>query len=62
MNYFAYPSMFGWLAVVAAFWIAGAWLKGGRMKALRRLGPSAVHRRTFRGVLAAPARPAEPAP
>ncbi|MBI3091281.1 MAG: ribonuclease HII [Candidatus Tectomicrobia bacterium] len=32
------------------------------LEALRRLGPTAVHRRTFRGVLAAPARPAEPAP
>src|SRR5262245_53290894 len=38
MNYFAYPSMLGWLAVVAALWLAGGWLKRRRMKALKILG------------------------
>src|SRR5437879_3710498 len=38
MNYFAYPSMFGWLVVVAALWLAGGWLRRRRLKALAILG------------------------
>jgi Ca-activated chloride channel family protein len=38
MNYFAYPSMFGWLVVVAFLWLAGGWLRRRRMKALAILG------------------------
>ena len=47
MNYFAYPSMFGWLAVVAALWLAGAWLGRRRMKALRILGQPPTIQRMF---------------
>lgn len=38
MNYFAYPSMFGWFGVVLALWFSGAWLKRRRAKALEILG------------------------
>ena len=42
MNYFAYPSMFGWFVVVAALWLAGGWLRRRRLKALAILGQPAT--------------------
>ena len=51
MNYFAYPSMFGWLVVVAALWLAGGWLRRRRAKALMILGqPSTIKRMFPRGL------------
>ena len=47
MNYFAYPSMFGWLAVVAVLALSGAWLQRRRSKALRMLGESSTIQRMF---------------
>jgi Ca-activated chloride channel family protein len=45
VSYFAYPSMFGWLAVVFALWVSGGWLHRRRMKVLKVLGqPSTILR------------------
>src|SRR5882724_3530090 len=45
MNYFAYPSMFGWLLAVGAFWVAGGWLRRRRRKAFAILGQPATIKR-----------------
>ena len=47
MNYFAYPSMFGWFLVVLALWIAGAWLRRRRLMVLRILGEPPTIQRMF---------------
>ena len=47
MNYFAYPSMLGWLFVVLGLWMAGAWLRRRRLKALQILGEPATIQRMF---------------
>ncbi len=52
MNYFAYPSMFGWLAVVLGIWIAGGWLRRRRMKVLGILGQASTIQRLFPAGLA----------
>ncbi len=45
MNYFAYPSMLGWLVVVLAVGLAGGWLRRRRLKVLQILGqPSTIQR------------------
>jgi Ca-activated chloride channel homolog len=38
VNYFAYPSMFGWFGAVVAIWIAGGWWRRQRLTALQALG------------------------
>jgi Ca-activated chloride channel family protein len=52
MNYFAYPSMFGWLVVVAALWLAGGWLRGQRKKAFVLIGQTATIKRMLPAGLA----------
>jgi Ca-activated chloride channel family protein len=52
MNYFAYPSMFGWLFVVAVLWLAGGWLRRRRLKALAILGQPATILRMLPDALA----------
>ena len=42
VSYFAYPSMFGWMAVVLALWISGGWLRHRRMNVLKILGESST--------------------
>src|SRR5262245_52428350 len=51
MNYFAYPSMFGWLLAAGAFWVAGGWLRRRRRKAFAILGqPATIIRMLPRGL------------
>ena len=52
MNYFAYPSMAGWLGVVLALWFASGWFARRRMKVLGILGQSSTIQRMFPARLA----------
>src|SRR5258708_38042866 len=52
MKYFAYPSMMGWMVVVAILWFLGTWVHRRRNQALRILGQASTIRRMLPSTLA----------